>query len=147
MRTILSLAIILGFTTSLTFCSSGSEKVEEQSQREAPVMYKPSELAKLMHEIHELSDKWKVELENGEELSPVPEWIQNILTAEATSPEELASGPFEAMAQEYIRNLEKLISAEEDGRIDAFNNSISTCISCHKVYCNGPIPKIQKLRI
>jgi hypothetical protein len=148
MRRIVGLVVALGFTTSLTFCSSGSEKTEaSKPEREAPKMYVQSELAALMHEVHDLSAKWKTELENGEELTPVPDWVQDMLTADATSPDELASGPFEALAQEYLRNLEKLVSAENEGRVDAFNTAISTCISCHKVYCNGPIPKIEKLRI
>lgn len=148
MKRIVGLGIALGFTTSLTFCSSGSEKTEaHKPEREAPKMYVQSELATLMHEVHDLSAKWKTELENGEELTPVPDWVQDMLTADATSPDELASGPFEALAQEYLRNVEKLVSAENEGRVDAFNTAISTCISCHKVYCNGPIPKIEKLRM
>ncbi len=149
MKKFFAISTIFTIAAFSSQCSQSESNTTNQTsqEREAPKMYERSELAALMHEVHDLSAIWKEELENGQPLTPVPDWVSNMLTADATSPEELAAGPFEALANEYIRNLEKLIDAEESGRVDAFNTSIQTCISCHKIYCNGPIPKIEKLRL
>jgi hypothetical protein len=132
----------------LAQCSqTTNETTTNTKSKDAPQMYEQSELAALMHEVHDLSAEWKTQLENGEPLTPMPEWVTDMLSAEATNPTELEGGAYTPLAEDYIRKLEKLASAEEEGRVDAFNESIQTCISCHKIYCNGPIPKIKKLKI
>ncbi len=126
---------------------TSNENKSQTKEKEAPQMYEQSELAALMHEVHDLSAEWKTQLENGDPLTPIPEWMSEILSATATNPAELENGAFIPLAEEYIRKLERLANADESGRVDAFNESIQTCISCHKIYCNGPIPKIKKLKI
>jgi hypothetical protein len=147
MQKYITVIILIGSVFGLSRCGQNTEEQPKKEMREAPVMYQQSDLAALMHEVHDLSAEWKRQLENGEELTPVPEWIHNMLSAEATNPEELADGAFELLAKEYLLQLEKLAHASGEDRKHAFNNSIQTCISCHKIYCNGPIPKIKKLAL
>ena len=139
--------MMIGGVFVLSHCAQNTEEKPQMEAHEVPAMYQQSELAALMHEVHDLSAQWKIQLENGEELTPVPEWVDNMLSAQATSPEELADGAFESMAKEYLLQLEKLAHASGEDRKIAFNNSIQTCISCHQIYCNGPIPKIKKLAL
>ncbi|MCC5915768.1 MAG: hypothetical protein JJU02_00430 [Cryomorphaceae bacterium] len=141
--------IVLGVSIcayGLSYCNPAKQE-EKAETKEAPQMYQQSELAALMHEVHDLSAEWKQQLESGEPLTPVPDWVSQILSADATSPDELANGAFEPLAHEYLRQLEEMAKAEGDDRLKAYNTSIQTCISCHKIYCNGPIPKIKKLEI
>lgn len=150
MKKIITTVLVLLVIVLLAQCQSQNAESESNStvqEKEKPVMYEQSELAALMHEVHDLSAEWKEQLENGEPLTPIPAWVSDVLTAEATNPSELEGGAFTPLAEEYLRKLELLAKAEGEGRVDAFNESIQTCISCHQLYCNGPIPKIKKLKI
>lgn len=146
--TLILCALILGLAQcNQSAKDEDSTKGSPPDEKAAPELYQQSELAALMHDVHDLSAEWKTQLENGEPLTPMPSWITDMLSAEATNPPELESGAFSPLAEEYIRKLQALSKAEADGRVDAFNESIQTCITCHKIYCNGPIPKIKKLKI
>lgn len=74
-----------------------------------------------------------------------PEDFKRIHSAQAG--QEL-SETYDALALEYIRNMEEIVKADtpEQGR-KAYNTMINTCASCHQIYCQGPLGKIKKMRI
>lgn len=107
-------------------------------------IYQPSELAQLMRDLHAASADWKTEIETGGEITPIPEWAKNIKSAEATDPNDL-NDTFFAMATAYLASLNDFENADKESVKKYFNNTITNCVNCHQVFCQGPIPKIKKL--
>jgi hypothetical protein len=55
---------------------------------------------------------------------------------------------FEAYSKVLIDNQKDLFDTSvEVPLVDKYNNTINTCLACHKTECVGPIPKIEKLLI
>ncbi|GAB5557656.1 MAG: hypothetical protein SchgKO_18690 [Schleiferiaceae bacterium] len=147
-------ALFLG--AFLVGCNSSTEgdataednktQVETSSQEGESVMYQPSELASLMRKMYEDNQKLKAQVENGEIPESFPEDFYTIHTAEATDPSEI-NETFKAFAEVYLSDMEAIIASDSTTVTAAYNKMVSTCISCHQVYCQGPIPKIKKLYI
>lgn len=132
-------------------CSGSEEKVEEaneevSTQSDAPEMYEASELALLMRKMYDDNEAIKQQIMNGEAPESFPEDFYRIHTAQATDPDEI-NETFHALANQYTANLDSVVAAEPEHAIEAFNTMINTCVSCHQIYCQGPIPRIKKLHI
>jgi cytochrome c556 len=58
-------------------------------------------------------------------------------------------GPaFEPHAQAFIASYGQLNAAEDvQGQIEAHNNLVKSCVACHMNFCQGPIPRIEKLYV
>tara|TARA_B100001115_G_scaffold173085_1_gene156885 strand:+ start:1772 stop:2260 length:489 start_codon:yes stop_codon:yes gene_type:complete len=108
-------------------------------------MNEPSELALLMRSMYDRNLALKKQIMDGDIPESFPEDFLNIHTAKAN---ENLNETFDALAKEYIKNMEAITKAEnrEEG-IQAYNNMVGTCASCHTIYCQGPLPKIRKMRI
>jgi len=119
---------------------------EEVAPAKKSNIYEASELAQLMRDLHAKSVDWKTEIESGSEITPIPEWAKNIKTAEATDPNDL-NDTFYAMATAYLASLQDFENADKASMKQYFNNTISNCVNCHQVFCQGPIPKIKKLYV
>lgn len=115
--------------------------VAEESQ-----MYEASELASLMRQMYEDNDSLRTLIMSGEVPASFPEDFYTIHTAQATDPDEI-NETFHALAEEYMKNMEAIIHADKATVVAEFNNMVNTCVSCHQIYCQGPIPKIRKLTI
>lgn len=130
-------------------CSQNAEqpaKTTEAAKPKKSNMYEPSELAQLMRDLHSASAEWKNEIEAGGDITPIPEWAKDIKTAEATDPNDL-NDTFYAMATAYLASLQDFEKADKESVKAYFNNTISNCVNCHQVFCQGPIPKIKKLYV
>lgn len=137
---LLSLTLLLLFVYA---CKEG-DSVTVQPE---PVMYEASELAALMRSMHDSVGVWKIEIEQDSTFElRLPETFDAIKSAEATSPEEI-NDVFYNMADVFLKRVEILASASPDKKIAEHNLLVSSCVNCHKLYCQGPIPKIEKLRI
>ncbi len=105
-----------------------------------------SELAILMREMLAHSKYIKQRLEDGlAEQEAYPESQERLLTAKATTLEKRGYG-FDAYANAYLAALQEL-HKPNGMRIYNHNNLVSKCVDCHKSFCTGPIPTIEKLFI
>jgi hypothetical protein len=130
----------------IVFMMSCNKNPSQSSEGEKPEMYKTSELAQLMRQMYQDNDSIKAKLLRGEWPDSLPSYFASIHTAKATTPSDI-NATFKALADDYLHRFDSLKNASPAVRIDAYNHLVSGCISCHQVYCNGPIPKIQKLYI
>ncbi len=138
-------AIALGFSTFVG-CSNGEDENSETNTNSESEMYQPSELASLMRAMYEDNLKIKADIEKGIVPTTFPEDFYNIHTAKATDPSEI-NATFKSFADLYLTNMHEITDSDSTTVVKAFNNMVNTCISCHQIYCQGPIPKIKKLYI
>lgn len=108
-------------------------------------MHEASELALLMRNMYDENLALRKRIMEGDIPKSFPADFKKIHTAEAS--EELNS-TFDALAEQYLKDLEAITSAKntEEG-IKAYNGMVSTCASCHTIYCQGPLAKIKRMRI
>ena len=51
-------------------------------------------------------------------------------------------------ATSYLQSVNNLVGTKKNKKqIKRYNASITACVSCHEVFCQGPIDKINKLYI
>ncbi len=118
----------------------------ETTTEEAAVMYEPSELANLMRSMYEDNMELKKQIEQGVIPASFPEDFYKIHTAAATKPENI-NDTYKAFADKYLADMEQVVASDEASVKRNFNEMVNTCVSCHQVFCQGPIPKIKKLTI
>ena len=141
----------LFFSLTLLFiiisCNSSGDSSEIENNKFEYDLYQPSEMALLMNHMVLVNDSIKKLILSGE----VPEFFpMEFLTIETAVMSETKSRNevFEAYSKVLIDNQKDLFDPEiERSLIDKYNNTINTCIACHKTECVGPIPKIEKLLI
>lgn len=138
----------LGLAVFVIGCSHTAEKAEkaEKPVKEEPRLYKMSELALLMEKMYKDNEAMKKEIQAGKLPESFPEDFMNIHTAAATDPSEI-NETFHAMADAYLQAMDGIVRADSSTVTRAYNNMVQTCVSCHQLYCQGPIPRIEKLRI
>ena len=111
-------------------------------------MYEPTELALLMKKMLKEYGEAKTALEQGEIPSERIDYIQGILTAEATDPADInelyksLGAPFIEQAMRYAQTGDDLSE-----QIKMHNMTVSSCINCHQSFCGGPISAIKKLYV
>ncbi len=125
-------------------CQKKSSKNETTSEK--PVMYKTSELAELMRNMYSDNTLIKEQLLKGEWPDSFPSYFAQLHTAKATDPSDI-NPTYKGLADEYLKRFEALKVAHKDERIELYNDLVNGCLSCHQVFCSGPIPKIKKLLI
>jgi len=120
---------------------------KEAATTEEPEMYEASELAVLMRDMYEGNLELKEQIIAGELPGSFPEEFYKIHTAEATEPEKI-NNTYKALADEYLKNMERIAKAQntQEAKI-AYNDMVMTCASCHQIYCQGPLPKIRRMKI
>lgn len=134
-------------------CSQQPEQEEntsttEESEPSEPEMYEASELAALMRQMYEDNLKLGEEINAGNIPESFPEDFKTIHTAVATPGMKTDTAYFNLMAEQYLRNLEKITQANSrrEAKI-AYNEMVLTCASCHQKYCQGPLPKIRRMKL
>lgn len=126
--------------------SEADETAVTNAVEEAPKLYEPSELAQLMRKMYEDNQDLKSMVERGEVPQSFPEDFYTIHSAVATNPNDI-NDTYKALAQTYIESMERIVNSDPGSVKENFNNMVTTCISCHQIFCQGPIPKIKKLTI
>lgn len=121
------------------------------NEKSAEVCEKPvnpngdSELALLMREMATHVDNEKIKLAKGEMPSAYPEAFEKIKTAKPTDSMS-KSEHFDNFADQYVSAVKYYAAATDlEKSKTAFNNMVSTCISCHNVQCPGPLKRIEKM--
>lgn len=119
---------------------------KETPQEKTFIMKEQSEMAALMNLMYEENEKIKSKIINEETLDSFPEEFLNIHSAVLTDPSDRTNS-FNTFSDAYIKNMEAIFIVTKDSLKTQFNQTINSCIACHKTTCTGPIPRIKKLII
>lgn len=146
MKPISQLTITL-FSLVFFFSCSNNESCATNSNGKESKVYKTTELAQLMRDMYAEQTEWKSMIEKGQIPKDFPEKYKIIHTAEATDP-TIKTPTFDAMSDAYLQAIDRVLQAKDSAEAKvAFNEMVTNCVSCHKIYCPGPIKKINKLKI
>ena len=155
-RKIASLAA-LGLSGLLAACSNEADQAKQEavSATEAGTMYQASELAALMRAMASGHEANKAKFAAGEwDADVLRNWREvhaNMQSAQATKPNEIGE-VFREKSSEYLERMDEVIglveaNAPQAEKRDAYNSLIETCVACHQQHCQGPIPRIQKMKL
>ena len=128
-------------------CNSKKEQKVEVIQKNN--FYKQSEMAALMLKMYAVNLENKKAIVNGEnpkDLKDFSKEFEKIHSAKLTDSTD-RNASFNAFSGYYLNTYKQIFSTEKDALVNAHNNTINSCIACHKTTCIGPIPKIKKLLI
>lgn len=125
--------------------SEASEAPAPAKQEKTLEVKQASELALLMRSMYEENLEVRKRIMEGDIPESFPEDFVKIHSAQSA---ENLNETYYALADQYSKNLEAITQAQtkEEG-IKAYNGMVSTCASCHTIYCQGPLAKIKKMRI
>lgn len=141
-KTLIAISLIL-----VVFFACKSDKNNNSKNREASEMYQYTPLALLMLDMYDKSAMWKLAIENNSLDIEYPENLNGIFTLEATD-STVRNDQFAAFATSYLQQVNNLVETKKNKKqIKRYNASIDACVSCHQVFCQGPIDKINKLYI
>ncbi|WP_439132090.1 hypothetical protein [Polaribacter sp.] len=133
----------------LTLLSCHSKKEAEVVEKTTNEFYKQSEMAALMLKMYAVNlENKKLILagESSENLTDFSKEFQKIHGAKLTDAND-RDASFNAFSDFYLETYQQLFTVDKDSLPKAHNNTINSCIACHKTTCVGPIPKIKKLLI
>lgn len=100
-----------------------------------------------MRSLHDEAKSRKSTLENGELVEANSQLIFQMITAKPTEP-HMVGPAFEPHAQSFIASYNQInMATDVEVQITAHNNLIRSCVACHMNFCQGPIPRIEKLYI
>ena len=119
---------------------------EEQKEKKVLVMAETSEMTKLMIEMYAYNESIKQQILNGDLKNSYPERFNNIHSSVLTNP-SVRDSSFESFSIQFIEAQKQVFESSQEELTINYNNAINACISCHKVKCVGPIPRIKKLLI
>lgn len=134
------------FFLSIILLFSCSNKDKEKSILKDKSTYQQSEMAALMLEMYQLNLENKLLILEGKNPQKLPEEFFKIHSATLTDPSD-RNASFEVFSEIYLKSYKELLSSSKDSLKEKHNNTINSCIACHKTTCIGPIPKIKKLLI
>lgn len=126
-------------------CASENKEVQNKKEKKQFELYKSSEMASLMRQMHHINSQLKKRIEAGDELGEFPENFAQILQAKLTDNQEIDTF-FKEHATAFLDAQKAIYSTPEQAKT-RFNATVETCLECHRVKCAGPIPKIEQLFI
>lgn len=140
----LTIAVILLFFA----CKNKSkEETEPSKEKEAYIMYEPSEMSSFMNGLYAYNQQLKAKVIKGEKLSEVPLDLSKFNTAEMTKGKHRTE-TFNSHVQVFIDTQKAVVDSLSTIEVkQRYNTAINNCIACHKTECVGPIPRIKKLLI
>lgn len=110
-------------------------------------MYEASELALLMRSLETQLKQLGAQLDAGILPADSLSDYSKLHTAKATNPKEI-NEIYHGMADVFIAKAKEMNAQKEVELFKIhYNILVNSCISCHQVYCNGPIERISKLQI
>jgi len=142
--------VIFLFLFTIVLLSSCDKKKEivtkTASKKEKLIMYKPSEMTKLMREMYTFQENSKKMIEKGELPLDFPEKFRKIHTAKLSN-DFTHDASFKGFTNLYYQKIDALGKSTNSNVKENFNSAIQTCVACHETTCTGPIPRIKKLLI
>jgi len=142
MNKLATFAILLLIATS---CSPEQVVEDEKKKKKEFDMYKSSEMASLMRQMHHINTQLKERIQSGEELGEFPESFERILEASMTD-NQVMDEFFKSHAQTFLESQRRIYANPENAK-EMYNAAVESCLECHRVKCAGPIPKIEQLLI
>ena len=115
---------------------------KQNKSSEAADMYHPSELSQMMRDMVSWSKETKRLLSKGEIIDDVPQIFYDLANQKATR-DEHKEAAFQGMVPEYLDALKGI--DRKDSQQDYYDASIQACVTCHSVYCGGPLSLIYQL--
>jgi cytochrome c553 len=110
-------------------------------------MYESKPLALLMLDMYDESALWKEAILADSFDIEIPVDFYGIYSVEATD-RAVRNDVFMAQADAYLKAVKDLVEmSKEKQQVKKFNSTIDACVSCHQVFCQGPIDKIKHLYI
>jgi hypothetical protein len=105
---------------------------------------RPSELAKLMKQMLVYIQQEKKQIEKNQPAHIFPATVQKVNKAKITVGKKL-SNEHEKYVSDFFQKLNDYYSVKDSAdRVVSFNLMVSSCVSCHKHECPGPIQVIEK---
>lgn len=102
-----------------------------------------SPLAAVMREMAESMEAAKPKIALGKTVVLEKELFEEIKTSAHTNPNH-ANLTYFGMADGFLGILDQY--GKNPGK-ETFNNLVDGCVSCHQNFCEGPIPRIKKMKI
>ena len=133
---IISFILVLG-------CSS--DKIETVNITKGAV-YEQSEMSALMLKMYAINSENKKLILKGKSPKEFPKEFLNIHTVKLTDSTD-RNFAFKGYSDFYLKTFQQVYQVPKDSLKQQHNNTVNSCISCHKTTCIGPIPKIKKLLI
>ena len=128
-------------------CQQQTTKTATDKPKKVYDMNEASELAVLMRKMYEDNLEIRDSIKKGFVPNGFPEAFYKIHTAQASKVKDQKE-TFDALAKQYIAHLEQMTQAKNNEEATTlYNNVINNCASCHQIYCQGPLPKIRKMRL
>lgn len=138
--------ILLAIGLFIIACSTPEIKPDKKAGW-TPNMDQHSELALIMRELYDEAILRKSILERGELAKANSQLIFQMITAKPTEP-HMVGPAFEPHARAFIASYGELNAARSTTeQIEAHNNLVKSCVACHMSFCQGPIPRIEKLYV
>ncbi len=144
--------IITGCLAGASFFVACNNPTKEQTQKQEESkeleMYEESELASLMRKMYEDNVAIGKMLKNDSLPASFPQDFLHIHDAVASKGMLEDRTTFDGFAATYVENMKKMEQATTvaEARI-AYNDLVMTCASCHQIYCQGPLPKIKRMKL
>ena len=137
--------------TLLMLISCKEKKVVEK-EPVAPVkqekefeMYEMSQMAALMEQMYVDNMRLRARIIDGDTIGTFPQHFLKI-HASAMTDESDNDTFFKEQAAKFIK-AQELIYKDSVNAKKHFNDAVSSCVKCHEMKCQGPIPRIKKLYI
>lgn len=140
------ISLLSGFVL-IYACNSKEEAVPENEKRMRAGNVPMSELANMMRDMQELSEKLKTRIVNNDTVN-LPKLsfdLQKMKTAEATDM-SVKDDLFNVYTDHFDWAFAEIYKSEISKK-NAFNAMVESCLGCHQQYCSGPIKVITSLKI
>ena len=128
---------------SFLACNQGNSSAKNKGS----IMYESKPLALLMLDMYDESALWKEAILADSFDIEIPVDFYGIYSVESTD-RAVRNDVFMAQADAYLKAVKDLVEmSKEKQQVKKFNSTIDACVSCHQVFCQGPIDKIKHLYI
>tara|TARA_B100000767_G_C19703427_1_gene509422 strand:+ start:329 stop:805 length:477 start_codon:yes stop_codon:yes gene_type:complete len=146
--------VYLSFCACLLSCNNrnADPSLTKKSHQD---LYEPSELASTMRDMALDMEGLKLKVNTGSlTIEVIDKLISSHSTMSSDEPTEIKEiqPSFQLFSNIYIEQLEELKKnilkqGEISEQILLFNSALTTCVSCHREHCPGPISRIEKIKI
>jgi len=158
MATSLIKSIFYFFFLSLVsfFLSCNNRSIESDlSKNNRQDLYQASELANKMRDMALDMEELKLKVNTGSiTIKDIDKLIRSHSTMSSDEPTDIKEiqPSFQLFSNIYIEQLKELKTiilkqGEISEQILLFNSALTTCVSCHREHCPGPISRIEKIKI
>ncbi len=144
--------LIFAFVAGCLVLACSKEKVEQEvgEARQNSSQLNPngdSELALLMRSMTTYMEVIKDSLQKEAPIPECPTEFEALMVAKETEGMIKDRNHFNAYADQWLSDLNQVCTSSGSNRVKAYERLRSSCLNCHQSYCQGPIPKIQRLSI